>query len=262
MSSYSSSYNLSKDGGRSRLQAVYATAGAGLAVAALASQAHLANSLNPWLLGGTHMTIVQVLGLLFIGATKGMNFMRLLAYGVTAWAAGANVGTWIHAALQEIGACAGGGWSFIPDLDFMSLLKGDGAALCSMSNALVYQTFLITAMLFGILTLVGFIARPGANYYVAAGLSVLSFVVSLSWLAPLFGLHSLFYTIYVRLGLLLFAAKTVYDSKAIAEQAEQGQGDIINSALATLLNFLHLFIRISTILAKAQKASNKNRNRR
>jgi FtsH-binding integral membrane protein len=187
--------------------------------------------------------------------SKAMWALRVAFFFATALAAGLNVGSWIHNALQEAGYCAGNGLSWLPDLDvFDHNVPGRGRA-CDTLNTLVFTALTYTI---GIYACFAFSALLSPRKY-GFGSTVATLVSAGLWLLfaaqvlAAFGFQRVGDFVYVRGGLVLYTFKTYVDTAEMAVKIEAGDDDVIDHALNHLYNFLHMFIRIITLLGEAKK---------
>ena len=65
--------------------------------------------------------------------------------------------------------------------------------------------------------------------------------------------ESAFSAVYVKGGLILYCLKVGADTNVLIERAKLGNYDVVNAACNVMLNFLHLFIRVITILGDIKK---------
>ena len=165
------------------------------------------------------------------------------------------MGSWIHNALQEAGYCDGKGLSWFPDLDlFDSKVSGRGRA-CDTLNNLVFISLMYTI---GIYACFAFSALLSPRKY-GFGSAVATFLSAGLWLLfaaqvlAAFGFQRVGDLVYVRGGLVLYTFKTYVDTAEMAVKIEAGDDDVISHALNHLYNFLHMFIRIITLLGEAKK---------
>jgi hypothetical protein len=187
--------------------------------------------------------------------SKASRALRVAFFFATALAAGLNVGSWIHNALQEAGYCDGKGLSWFPDLDlFDSKVSGRGRA-CDTLNNLVFISLMYTI---GIYACFAFSALLSPRKY-GFGSAVATFLSAGLWLLfaaqvlAAFGFQRVGDLVYVRGGLVLYTFKTYVDTAEMAVKIEAGDDDVISHALNHLYNFLHMFIRIITLLGEAKK---------
>jgi hypothetical protein len=72
-------------------------------------------------------------------------WLRFPFFALCAWAAGLNVGSWVQAALQEVGFCKGSGWHLFPDLDFFAHPRLDN---CNVMNDMVMEALALSIGLY------------------------------------------------------------------------------------------------------------------
>jgi FtsH-binding integral membrane protein len=265
-------------GGGSRVGAViaqvYATTFAGLAVAGLGAHVHMHPSAVPpslralpFTTASDAMTLAQCVGaaaLLALGACRAHYALRLPVFLAVAWAAGLNTGSWLMKAMQELGLCAGGGWSFIPDLDaFAAFFGAPRNAACNTVNDLTVEAVALTAGIYFCFAAAALLSPRKYDWpaWVATALSVGLWIMFGTYALMRMELikSSLFDAVYVRAGLVLYSLKTLYDTSVMVKRIEAGDDDVLGLALSQLLNFLQLLIRVVTILASSKKSSEKRR---
>lgn len=238
---------------------VMLTTGIGLCVAGGSSYAHVSNLLPPELHGGIMMTLVQVVCIALLGTSSvccsrsGFSFPLFLLFLACAFAAGANVGTWVDHTLQESGLCEGEGLAWLPDADIFSPTwsKAD----CSNGNNLVLQASAITAALYFSFFISALLSTPGEwSYRLGSLIPAGSIILSISYLARVFGVTWGFDLIYIQFGLVFYCFKILYDTEVMCANAKAGQMDVIGDALTSLLNILQMFIRVIDILVTIKKS--------
>ena len=255
---------------------VYVTAGVGVAIAAYGSHIHMSPSSAPgWMpaaftTGSDYMTIAQIVfaALLGVTALESCRAPFLLRFGLfagVAYSAGLNVGTWIHKALQESGACPGPGWSWFPDADFLLRWSGGmNSKSCGMLNPMITSAFSYTAGIYFCFSAAALLGNRNNKIlmYVSSILFAGSWVMWGSYLLARFGLASdaVFDAVYIKLGLVLYSLKVWFDTYAMVGEIESSSDvDVLNLALSALLNFLQIFIRVIQLLASMKKDERKRR---
>jgi hypothetical protein len=275
---------------------VYALTFVGCAIAALGSKLHLNNSsvMGFPIHAGFQWTIIQAIAIFIITAsntmssrTSGISMWRAAVFLVLAFSAGVNVGSWFQNALQEVGLCkgshllthllthllpysltysltyVGSGFSLFPDMDFLSKYMGgnNSSNYCSSKEAysLIFEAIATTAGIYFCFAFASYLS-PGWSKFV--GLVTAGFWVQFaSSLFALMGLISnqAFEDIYVKGGLILYSLKVMVDTDILLENARKGYMDVVGSACNTMMNILHLLIRVVTILGDLKKKK-KNRD--
>ena len=243
------------------LKNVFGVTCIGIAAAAIGVKGHFSGTIP----GGDLMYLIQVISVIVLGFSwhssqkySGISWWRFAVMIVCCLAAGANVGTWIQAAFEEMGICQGSGWSAIPDQDWLGSffsLSGKGAN-CSgnAGTQLVWQALGLTSVLYSSFAFAGFLAhKKGIKLFWMASLFQCAFwILSFSYWFTRMGWtsHESFDLIYIRGGLVVFVLKTCFDVQGIIEKSESGDRDVVSHSLTMVLNFLNLFIRVITLLAK------------
>ena len=251
---------------------VYALTFVGCAIAALGSKLHLNNSsvMGFPIHAGFQWTIIQAIAIFIITAsntmssrTSGISIWRAAVFFVLAFSAGVNVGSWFQNALQEVGLCKGSGFSLFPDIDFLSKYMGgnNSSNYCSSKEAysLIFEAIATTAGIYFCFAFASYLS-PGWSKFV--GLVTAGFWVQFaSSLFALMGLISnqAFEDIYVKGGLILYSLKVMVDTDILLENARKGYMDVVGSACNTMMNILHLLIRVVTLLGDLKKKK-KNRD--
>jgi hypothetical protein len=251
---------------------VYATTAVGIGIAAYGSHVHLTPSAAPaWLpatRGSDNMTIAQIVfaALLFVTGLKACRapfVLRFALFAAVAFAAGLNVGTWVQKALQELGYCAGQGWSSIPNIDFLGRWLGRASVnTCSMTHPLVKTAFLYTTGIYASFSVAALVGSRNNRWLMYVGSLVLagSWIMWGTYILARMGVvaDKVFDAVYVKAGLVLYALKTWYDTYVMASEIESSDDpDVLNLALNQLLNFLQIFIRVVSLLADAKKKKEK-----
>ena len=214
---------------------------------------------------GTLWSLAQVVLLAAISAThsargvaRGISLPRvglLFAFGACA---GVNVGSWVAQALQTAGACprvsatsptarlarAAGLHAHMPfDLERCT---ADAAALSA-------QAFALTAGLYAAFAAAGLFTSRADAHRVASLLLPLTWIVFGAQLCAAlgFGGASLADTLYVRLGMLVYAGRVFVDTSAVAARVRDTcDSDVVAFAVDITSGALHLFIRLVTLLAE------------
>lgn len=228
---------------------VHSVSALGVLVAAIGSQCHL----KGFFAGSWWWYFTQAVLVFIIHLMQGSEYtkVRFSFFFGLCFAAGVNVGSWIHVALQETGFCR------YPELYEYSQDRYLGMCKPSVMNGFVLEAFMLT---FGtycaiVISTVFSKTRNMLRYgsWISAGL----WVVFGTYVLHYFGFmgHEMFDAIYIKFGLALFAVKVLYDTEVTMEEAVQ-QGnkfDVLNHAVSAVLNFLNMFIRILKILADMKK---------
>ena len=243
-----------KDTAVSHLRDVHLCASLGLAAAGFGVRCHFNGTLS----GSDMMTVAQWILMVLIGVTHVSNKQRSLTFGrlvmlvLFCVAAGANTGTWIEKALMEVGICRGFGWKALPDLDWLASWLTSGAAC---DSGLIWEALVLTAGIYACFVVGAMLAPKRSFFWLYSFISVGMWVMFFTYLFARLGWigYQSFDLVYVRGGLVLYAAKTGYDTQLIMEKFDRGDHDVVQQALTMALNFLHLFIRVITILADSKK---------
>lgn len=232
----------------------------GVSSAALGAQSHLQGIVR----GGDLATIAQAALLAFLQFLKGKNNIRMMRFAVFllfSFCAGLNVGTWITNALQDSGFCEGTGHWLVPDADsiasFVPVSWRASVVQCepSVLNATVVHVFQLTVGTYISLCFATFLSpRRGMfkwmGYFISQGLWIL---FGTYWLARMHMIAlTVFDTIYIKLGLILYSFKVVHDTEVTMQQALDGTLDVIDRAVTATLNILHIFIRLIQIIGKSK----------
>jgi hypothetical protein len=255
---------------------VYATAGVGVAIAAYGSHIHMSPSSAPaWMptsftTGSDAMTLAQIVFALLLGITalescRAPFLIRFGLFSGVAYSAGLNVGTWVHKALQESGACPGPGWSWLPDADF--LLRWSGglrSQSCGMLNPMIMNAFVYTAGIYFCFAAAALLGNRNGRtlMYVSSIIFAGSWVMWGTYALSRFGFASdaVFDAVYVRAGLVLYSLKVWYDTTRLVDEIESSSDvDVLNLALSAMLNFLQIFIRVIQLVASMKKDERKRR---
>ena len=232
----------------------------GLAASSYGVKMHLDGTMP----GGDHMTLAQVVLGALIGVghssvqTDGISLWRLAALVLFGLCAGANVGTWLEAAMQETGFCVGTGFESLPDMDwFGALFGGKTIATKAACSEFIWQGLAGTASLYFAFAFGSFVAalsRGGKSLmwltsFVSVGLWIMNFTyvfARLGWTS-----YETFELVYVQMGLAFYCVKIAVDTQIIITKFEkENDNDVVSHALTMLLNILHVFIRLITIMAK------------
>jgi len=224
---------------------VYGVAGLGLAAAAFGSKLHLEGTIS----GGFVMTLLQIVFLVAIGLTQysastqgykdGGSPLRYGLFFAFAFCIGTNVGTWI---------------------EFGSMQAFGRHYALSLRDELVMEAFILSALLFGIFTVAGFLATNNTLFISLVVVGVGSMITFWTSLATLFGLVSFlaFEAVYIKLGLVMASAYVLLDTWRILQQAKAGVHDVITHAITILTDFIQMFIRVLYLLSKSKSEKNKN----
>ena len=164
----------------------------------------------------------------------------LLAFGASA---GVNVGSWITSALLAADACP------------LRRRAVDLDACGALARTLTLQACALTAGLYAAFAAAALMAPPQrgqgrhlALCVVAAGTWLLlgaQLCARLGWASQLAA------DVYVRLGLVVHAARIYVDTGALAERVRaEGDADVVGHAVNVVANTLQLFIRVITLLAQ------------
>jgi FtsH-binding integral membrane protein len=124
----------------------------------------------------------------------------------------------------------------------------------TVDDPLVYEAYMLSAILFGIFTVAGMIATPGMLFICILVVGVGSFISFWTWIGAIFGLVSLLTieTVVIRGGIAMFSAYILLDTYVIYQQAKAGVRDVVSHAITLLTDFLQLFVRIVYLLAKSK----------
>jgi FtsH-binding integral membrane protein len=71
-----------------------------------------------------------------------------------------------------------------------------------------------------------------------------------------------FDVMYVQMGLVIYCVKVYVDTEEIYERVRKGDRDVISHSLKIFFNFLQIFIRIITILAKIAAENDKEEKKK
>ena len=257
---------------RNHVTLVYAFTFLGCSFAAIGSKMHLTNSslFGFPIQAGFHWTIIQAIAIAVIQAssnspttskTNNISVWRAAVFFILAFSAGVNVGSWFQYALQEVGLCRGNGFSFFPDLDFLSKILGGSSKYCSASsaNSLVFEAIGTTAGIYICFALASYLSRGWSKFVglVSAGFWIMFASSLFAWMGWI-STHT-FEDIYVKGGLVLYAFKVMVDTDILLENARNGYMDVVGSACNTMMNILHLLIRVVKLIGDREK-DKKRRN--
>jgi len=176
--------------------------------------------------------LAQIILAIVIRSTRSkngdFNLFRFSLFLLFAFSAGINIGTWI-----QFGSAKAG----LP---------------ITLNNALVYDSFTLTTILFVIFSIVGTLATPGILFLALSAIGIGGTVMFWTAIASLFGLTSLlaFNAAYINLGLIVASCYIVIDTWRINEEAKRGVRDVIEHSLTLLTDFITVFIRILYLLSR------------
>ena len=252
------------DAWRSAIVKVNMVAAGGILVAAVGANFHLKGYCH----ASTMWTIAQIICIFAITALKDnvqMALLRFCSFLALSFSAGVNVGSWIHSALQETGFCHGSGLKYFPDIDGIAkMFRGSSSAylkICKpdVMNGMVLEAFLMSLGIYAAISLTTYMSS--SRNYARYG-NILSMSM---WV--LFGSQILFYfnfigqqffeDIYVKFGLAVYCVKIMFDAEVTADQAQTGDIDVLSRSVDATMNFLHVFIRVITIMKDSQKKKNR-----
>jgi len=227
----------------SYLTKVYGVTSLGLCAAAVGAHLHLSGHVS----GGFLMTLLQIVLLVAIGMTEvsareykdGASPLRVGLFFLFAFCIGTNVGSWI-----ELGARTALGKDTI-----------------SLSDELVYESFVISSVIFGIFTMCGILATSEILFCTLAVCSVGAMITFWTAIASLFGLVSFLTieTVYIRLGLVITSGYILLDTWRILQQARAGFRDVISHSIMLLTDFVQLFVRVLYLLSKSKGSKKSDR---
>jgi hypothetical protein len=245
----------------STIARVYATAGVGVAIAAYGSHIHFRPSSAPgWMpaaftTGSDYMTIAQIVFALLLNYSCRAPFiLRFGLFSAVAYSAGLNVGTWIHMALVESGACPRPG-----SIEWFLTSKSKS---CSVLDSTILIAFIYTAGIYFCFSAAALLGNRNNKVfmYVSSILFAGSWVMWGSYLLARFGLLSdaVFDAVYIKMGLILYSLKVWYDTYAMVSKLESSsEVDVLDLALNALLNFLQIFIRVIQFVEKVRQKTRK-----
>ena len=246
------------------LRDVFGVTCIGILTAAIGVRGHF----NGTIPGGDMMYLAQVVCIILLGISwhssqvySGISWWRFVVMIVCCLAAGANVGTWIQKAFEEIGICQGQGFHSVPDQDWIGqwLSSSGSGANCAgaLGTQLVWQALALSSVLYSAFAVAGLLAyNAGIKvFWMLALLQCAFWIMTFSYWFTRFGWtsHESFDLIYVRGGLVAFVLKVGVDVQLIIEKAENGDRDVVSHALTMVLNFLNIFIRVIVQLAGLSK---------
>lgn len=122
-----------------------------------------------------------------------------------------------------------------------------------ISATIVPQALLITCGLFGTMTALSLVAKPGAMLrlgvplgggllvLMAAGIGAAFCPVTSAW-------YPLLHNVYMYGGLMLFTAYVAYDTQVMIDEFEQGEDDHIRHAVNLFINAKGIFMRVLSLL--------------
>jgi FtsH-binding integral membrane protein len=247
---------------------VHGLVGAGLCCAAWGANMHLNG--GP-LRGGDEMLFVQIACVFLLGigevsasGVKGISAWRAVVFFVCCFAAGLNAGTWVWNAAQVAGLCKGNGSEMFRSFDILSLMHNN-VHNCPAFDEMLYSAFVLTALCYACFFLTAILAPPGRAQYLAPLVTCGIFILSGTyWLSRIFGFMGSdgFDVMYVQMGLVIYCVKVYVDTEEIYERVRKGDRDVISHSLKIFFNFLQIFIRIITILAKIAAEKDKKEKKK
>jgi FtsH-binding integral membrane protein len=125
-------------------------------------------------------------------------------------------------------------------------------------QALIWQAFIGTALVFGTFS-AGALIAPSRSYlylgsFLASGLSLLFYITILLFIWP----TSYLYYVTLYFGLLMFVGFIIFDTQKMIERAKSGERDYISDTLELFIDFVGLFVRILILLLDRDGKKNKN----
>jgi hypothetical protein len=180
--------------------------------------------------------------------------LRFGLFSAVAYSAGLNVGTWIHMALVESGACPRPGSN-----EWFLTSKSKS---CSVLDSTILIAFIYTAGIYFCFSAAALLGNRNNKVfmYVSSILFAGSWVMWGSYLLARFGLLSddVFDAVYIKMGLILYSLKVWYDTHAMVSKIESSsEVDVLDLALNALLNFLQIFIRVIQFVEKVRQKTRK-----
>lgn len=119
-----------------------------------------------------------------------------------------------------------------------------------LDDSIVYTSLASTVFIFGCFTLSALFSRRRYYLYLGGFLSSSMSLLMLLGLVNMLAHTSILSIAYLYLGLVVFALYVCYDTSMIIERVSNGNKDIVVDALLLFVNFIHIFIRILTILMR------------
>ena len=141
---------------------------------------------------------------------------------------------------------------------FLAFTAAQGLALCPLalySGPLLLQAAAATGALMGSLTLVAAAAPSDAFLQWAGPLSLgVGLVMAASLGSLFFPGSSLLYNVVMYGGLAVFGGMTMLDTQRIVKMAKhQYQYDPLGNSVSIYLNFVHIFIRLASLLSDRKR---------
>ena len=123
----------------------------------------------------------------------------------------------------------------------------------AVSPAVVPQALLITTAMFGTMTALSLLAKPGATLRwgvpLAGGMLVLMGAGMASMFVPITSAwYPLLHNVYLYGGLGLFTLYIAYDTQKMIDEFEQGEDDHLKHAVDLFLDFKMVFSRVLILL--------------
>jgi len=205
------------------MRKVYGTLAAGIGIAAGASVFAMATPLgtvSPFVPG--LLSLVPLMGLMYTNKHTHSLALRTGLYGAFAGLAG---------------------WSLAP------LLK----VALAVSPMAVPQALLITTGLFGTMTALSMLAKPGSALRLGVPLGAGMIMLMLTGVAGMFvpvtsAWYPLLHNFYLYGGLGIFTLYIAYDTQRMIDDYEMGEDDHLKHALDLFINFKAIFVRVLALL--------------
>jgi len=123
----------------------------------------------------------------------------------------------------------------------------------AVSPAVVPQALLITTAMFGTMTALSLMAKPGATLRWGVPLAGGLFVIMGAGLAGMFvpmtsAWYPLLHNVYLYGGLALFTLYIAYDTQKMIDEYEMGEDDHLKHAVDLFIDFKVVFTRVLTLL--------------
>lgn len=241
-----------KNGALDHLYKVHCVAGLGLATAMYGAHLHTTGEVN----GGEHMTIAQLVLASLLAATSygngtdGVSFGRLILFIGFAFCAGTNVGTWVESALTEAGFC------HTSESELLTRIYRELNLNCDVTHSFVNEALQVTAAIYAAFSISAFVMPTRTLVYVGAFSAIGIMCLWADYLLAQLGFsvfNSVLLLKHLKLGIVIFGAKTAWDTHMILEDYDMGRRDVLNHAVEALINFLNLFIRVIKLMAELSK---------
>ncbi|KAH6559095.1 hypothetical protein KP509_1Z028200 [Ceratopteris richardii] len=120
-----------------------------------------------------------------------------------------------------------------------------------LDPSILVTAFVGTSLIFGCFSGAAILARRRELLFLGGILSsALSLLLWIGTASYLFGGSSIYFSVELYIGMLVFMGYVLYDTQMIIEKADLGDLDYIKHAMDLFVDFMGLFVRVLIILAK------------